>query len=221
MSNEGDAHLATWEAENATTPAEIDWTRWIDGVEKALAAADVHPALAQPATEEEVGRWDRGGDAWRADGDSQLDGWSLDGLYDSWKAGVTAEEAAAAALAEHSRPLREEMIEVILEENRQRRAHRPYLTPEREKNLANLDGGLRYLVAEAEALVTDGFERHTGTAGIFLVWDADGINLTEAAYERIVTEADAMFLAPPYRVYSHLNLFVTDDVEWQQISRRL
>lgn len=59
--------------------------------------------------------------------------------------------------------------------------------------------------------------------GIYLIWggaDANA-NLTEEAYEDIVDEGQRAGLVAKYHVYSHLNLFVTDDVHWYQIPDRI
>ena len=70
----------------------------------------------------------------------------------------------------------------------------------------------RYLVA-----------KNSANEGIYLIWGGAGANanLTEEAYEDIVDEGERAGLAAKYHVYSHLNLFVTDDVHWYQIPDRI
>jgi adenine-specific DNA-methyltransferase len=74
---------------------------------------------------------------------------------------------------------------------------------------------------------TDGYKylvaRNGDNEGVYLIWGGAGqnANLTEDAYEAIVAEGVRASLESKYHVYSHLNLFVTDDVRWYQIPDRI
>ena len=62
-----DGHLAVWESEKSVNATEAQWAGWIDQVGALLGC--------------------------NPDGDQQTDGYSMDWLYDMWKAGHTPRAA--------------------------------------------------------------------------------------------------------------------------------
>jgi adenine-specific DNA-methyltransferase len=72
--------------------------------------------------------------------------------------------------------------------------------------------GCRYLVA-----------KNAAGEGFYLIWDGANKSpvLDATAYEVIVTEAQAMGLAPLYHVYARFNLYQSDDIRFYQIPNRI
>lgn len=102
---------------------------------------------------------------------------------------------------------REEMVDTVIASHtgssRRRNNHiTPIASPE----------DYRYLVAT-----------NSDNEGLYLIWGGADKNtdLTEEVYEDCVDEGDKAGLARTYHVYSRLNLFVTDDVNWYQIPDRI
>lgn len=93
---DNDTHAAVYALEVADH--DHAWDSWISRVEQILRDADRMPAdldiTPERIAELELARRNGWGE-WRVDGDQTVDGWSLDGLYDQFVAGVAPEQAIA------------------------------------------------------------------------------------------------------------------------------